>query len=75
MGQFAYLINREHKIRAEAFKISSAGEASNAIEEPDELALFMRHCMENDLVIECVSEHFFDDIDFTDKDELYRDLK
>lgn len=64
MGQYAYLINRENKICCESHKTTGGGEDKTEIEDPDRLARFLNHCMVNELLIECVSEHFFEHDDF-----------
>lgn len=61
MGQYCYLINKEKKIRTEAYKLSGGGEDCISIEESEKLAKFMEYCRTNKLTIECVSEHYFND--------------
>lgn len=63
MGQYCYLINKEKRIRTEAYKLSGGGEELLRIEEPEKLAKFIEHCREHKLNIECVSEHYFTDVD------------
>jgi hypothetical protein len=64
MGQYAYLINKEKRIRCEAHKISGGGNDSLQIETPKLLSEFMEYCRQNNLLIECVSEHWFDNINY-----------
>ncbi len=63
MGQYCYLINKEKRIRTEAYKLSGGGEEVLRIEQPEQLAKFMEYCRENKLSFECVSEHYFTDVD------------
>jgi hypothetical protein len=75
MGQYAYLINKENRIRCEAYKISGGGEDSFEIEEPLLLVLFLNYCRQNNLKIECVSEHWFDENIRYEIEEPYLDFK
>lgn len=60
MGQYCYLINRDERIKAEAYKVSLGGEDANSIEEPEKLVQFLDYCYRNNLLIECVHESFFE---------------
>ena len=69
MGQYAFLINKENKIRCESHKISGGGEYCEAIENPEMLGKFLEYCRDNKLQLECVSEHWFDN------NEEYKDFE
>jgi len=73
MGQFCYLINRKEKIQVEAYQLTASGNQINDIQEPEKLTDFLEYCRENNLTVECVSEHWF--YDNTDEDShKYKDL-
>ena len=73
MGQYCFLINKQKRIRTEAYKLSAGAEEVMRIEEPEKLAQFMEHCRENKLIIHCVAEHYFTDVD-DDFENPYEDF-
>ena len=62
MGSYCYLINKEKRIKAEAYKYSGGGKQVLRIEQPKKLVGFLEHCREHKLSIECVCESYFDDL-------------
>ncbi len=74
MGQFAYLINKETRIRCASHKMSGGRESLTRIEEVKTLGRFLDYCRENKLQIECVSEHWFEHNVDLEIDEPYTDF-
>lgn len=60
MGSYSYLINRDRKIRIESHKLTASGDSANRIENQWDHCNFLNYCMDNNLLIECVHESFFD---------------
>lgn len=60
MGQYCYLINKNERIRVEAYKLSGGGEDSFSIEQEKHLVIFLDYCRTRNLLIECVHESWFE---------------
>lgn len=74
MGQYAYLINKEKRIRCESHKISGGGKSLARIEEVEILGRFLEYCRESQLQIECVSEHWFEENENLETEQPYTDF-